>query len=88
MNCLCKVFFIIILLLTGFKLFIVVCDVYVLMCYYRYWSYELERRKQSQSPRLLIVILKCFWWRLILHGFLQTLQVHKCKKTIDSPSEE
>ena len=74
------------LLITGFKLFIAVCDVYVLMCYYRYWSYELERRKQGQSPRLLNVFLKCFWWRLILHGFLQALEVRKRKKN-DYPSE-
>ncbi len=32
------------------------------------------------EPRLWLVILKCFWWRILLQGFLSFLEVsiHVC----------
>ena len=43
----------------------------------RHWEEELERKKNGLRPRLLMVLLKCLWWRLILHGLLFSLEVRK-----------
>jgi ATP-binding cassette subfamily C (CFTR/MRP) protein 4 len=48
---------------------------YLLERFNRYWSVELERKKNGHSPRLLLVWLKCFWWRIIAQGLLQFTEV-------------
>ncbi|XP_065897571.1 ATP-binding cassette sub-family C member 4-like [Dysidea avara] len=36
----------------------------------KYWNNELQRAKRGLTPRLWFVILQCFKWDLLIHGFL------------------
>ena len=44
--------------------------------FYRYWSAELQRKKDGHSPRLFLTWLKLFWWRICLQGILLFIEVH------------
>ena len=34
----------------------------------RHWNGELKRKIRGKKPRLYVVILKCFWWRILVLG--------------------
>lgn len=44
-----------------------------LLC--RYWSVELQRKKEGRTPWLFIPWLKLFWWRICLQGVLLLIEV-------------
>ncbi|XP_019852708.1 PREDICTED: multidrug resistance-associated protein 4-like isoform X2 [Amphimedon queenslandica] len=48
---------------------------YLLNKFNKYWFVELQRKERGQSPRLFIAWLKCFWWKVILHGVLISFNV-------------
>ncbi|XP_019852693.1 PREDICTED: multidrug resistance-associated protein 4-like, partial [Amphimedon queenslandica] len=48
---------------------------YLLNKFNKYWLMELQRKERGQSPRLFIAWLKCFWWKVILHGVLISFNV-------------
>ena len=41
----------------------------------RYWNQELQKKVKGRSPRLSLVIVKCFWWRFVLQGVLTLVEV-------------
>ena len=41
----------------------------------RHWNGELKRKIQGKKPRLYVVILKCFWWRILVLGVTMLAQV-------------
>ncbi|XP_019850009.1 PREDICTED: multidrug resistance-associated protein 4-like isoform X2 [Amphimedon queenslandica] len=41
----------------------------------KYWSMELQRKKDGRTPRLLVAWLKCTWWRVCIQGLLLFLEV-------------
>ena len=41
----------------------------------RYWENELDRKKSGHQPRLLAALVKCLWWRLLLHGLMYSVEV-------------
>ena len=47
---------------------------------YRYWTIELERRRHGGKARLLVALVKCFWWRLVAQGISILIEVsgRKC----------
>jgi ATP-binding cassette subfamily C (CFTR/MRP) protein 4 len=48
---------------------------YLLEKFNKYWSTELLRTTTGNSPRLLLVWFKCFWYRFLLQGLLHFIQV-------------
>ena len=44
----------------------------------RYWENELECKKSGHQPRLLVALVKCLWWRLLLHGLMYSVEVSMC----------
>ncbi|XP_019860364.1 PREDICTED: multidrug resistance-associated protein 4-like [Amphimedon queenslandica] len=48
---------------------------YLLEKFNKYWSVELQRRREGRSPRLLLVWVKIFWWRVLFQGLLVFLQI-------------
>ena len=45
-------------------------------CWFSHWRTELQRKKEGKRPRLLVTILKCFWWRILLHGVIFFTEVY------------
>ena len=58
------------------KYYLIIIWKYLCVCC-RHWKYELERKKAGKKPRLLLAVLKCLYWRLLMHGTLMFLEVQK-----------
>ena len=50
----------------------------LLMFLLRHWENELERKNSDCQPRLLVALVKCLWWRLLLHGLMYSVEVSMC----------
>ena len=62
-------------LLTKFNKLANLYHCIAILILFRYWSIELERRRNGHSARLYLVWLKCFWWRYLLQGLLTFCEV-------------
>ena len=49
-----------------------------------HWNTEVEKRKSGRQPRLIVAILKCTWWRILLHGIMMLTEVciHRVRNSI------
>lgn len=45
------------------------------MYFNRFWTIELERKRHGGKPRLMVALMKCFWWRLVLQGLSILVEV-------------
>ena len=76
------------IILLLFNMDVISCTVYVLAStldaahmecmatfLFRFWAIELERKRQGGKPRLMVALMKCFWWRLVLQGLSILIEV-------------
>ena len=40
-----------------------------------HWNSEIEKSESGRQPRLIVAILKCTWWRILLHGVMMLAEV-------------
>ena len=41
----------------------------------RYWAHELDRKRRGLKPRLWMPMIKAFWWKVMLTGVIQFVEV-------------
>ena len=57
---------------AGVRYFVVIVMLYYLC---RYWRVELQRRSVGKKPRLLVAILRCLWFKMVVHNILFFVEV-------------
>ena len=55
--------------------------------FFRHWKAELERKKRGKKARLLVAVLKCFWFKMLIQGIGMFVEVRKVLKTANSDKE-